>query len=84
MSDFDLTDLNKVRQRIRELSVSVDNVYTPVQYRAPVAELEQWALHLIEEIQRGREVWFGPPLGDNHHNAKLCPYCSPELYERKS
>lgn len=23
-------------------------------------------------------VMFGP-LGDNHHNAALCPYCSPEV-----
>ena len=23
-------------------------------------------------------VRFAPPTGDNHHNAALCPYCSPQ------
>lgn len=76
MADFDLTDLNKVKQRVREIAREVDNVYTDVKYRAPMAELAALSQDLIDEIQKGREVWF-MPLGDNHHNALLCPYCSP-------
>lgn len=25
---------------------------------------------------------FAPPVGDNHHNAALCPYCTPRYDDR--
>lgn len=33
------------------------------------------AAALLDEIERWKEQAFRP-LGDNHHNAKLCPHCS--------
>lgn len=29
------------------------------------------------EVERLRLTQFAPPLGDNHHNAEVCPYCAP-------
>jgi len=33
------------------------------------------------EIRRLKAMLF-EPLGDNHHNAAMCPYCNPKLEEQ--
>lgn len=38
---------------------------------AALAEAEQ------RGYERGRQDFQFSPSGDNHHNAALCPYCSP-------
>lgn len=35
------------------------------------------------ELERFRHIYF-TPTGDNHHNADLCPYCSPEGVTQKN
>jgi hypothetical protein len=46
MSDW----LDKKQQRIEDLAGEIDNLSWPVQYRAPVAELEQIAIDLALQV----------------------------------
>lgn len=50
--------------------------FGPVKLRA-VAELEAKVERLRAEAARWKAQAFAP-LGDNHHNALLCPHCNPE------
>ena len=38
----------------------------------------------VERLTRERDEAKFSPLGDNHHNAHRCPYCSPDLVKRES
>jgi hypothetical protein len=51
-----MIDLDRAQGHIQDLAYEVDNVYVPVQYRAPIAELEQFALALVAELSAAREV----------------------------
>jgi hypothetical protein len=46
MSDW----LDETQRRIEALAAEVDNVRTPVQYRAPMAELEHLAIDLALQV----------------------------------
>lgn len=48
----------------------------------PVVEryaAERAAEHWQRGYEQGRRDFQFRPEGDNHHNAALCPYCSPAL-----
>jgi hypothetical protein len=40
---------------------------------------EQAAEAEARGYERGRRDFQFAPEGDNHHNAAMCPYCSPEV-----
>jgi len=65
------TDVEKVERLAKwldfQLGEPVGNQVRDIAKR--LAELEA-------ENLRHRELYFAP-TGDNHHNANLCPYCSP-------
>jgi hypothetical protein len=33
---------------------------------------------LLGEVERLRLIYYAP-TGDNHHNAAMCPYCTPAM-----
>jgi hypothetical protein len=59
-------DLDGAMQRINDLSGEVDNVYTDVRYRAPMAELARLSRQLVAELRAAREfqqtVWAALPV----------------------
>lgn len=44
---------------------------------AEIAALKEQLAAAQAEAARWKELAFAP-MGDNHHNAKLCPYCNME------
>lgn len=47
-------------------------------YGNEIGMLAGSTLKYIAEVERLQAERF-TPLGDNHHNAALCPYCSPKI-----
>src|SRR5215217_1596083 len=51
-----MTDrLVEIKGRYRDIAREVDNVYVDLRYRAPMAEMEQMVIWLIDEVERLRE-----------------------------
>jgi hypothetical protein len=47
-------DLDEARQRIHDLAGEVDNIYTDVKYRAPMAELAWLSSQVVDELDAAR------------------------------
>lgn len=60
-----MLDLDEATQRIHDLSGEVDNVYTDVRYRAPMAELAHLARTLVAELRVAQEALRVAPRPPN-------------------
>lgn len=72
-------ELRKENARLRELADGYNRMREAAERRAQAAEN---AVNILEaeiiEMDRERRGERFSPIGDNHHNALLCPYCSPK------